>query len=88
MTGVQTCALPIFVADFTVTIAAAKRGLLADEATNFVGRLEVLPLAELSLAASAETVASAASLRGLLRRRSFDAHKNQFGRVGIVAGSR
>src|SRR5438067_3021186 len=26
------------VADFTVTIAAAKRGLVADDATNFVGR--------------------------------------------------
>src|SRR5207248_3460407 len=30
----------------------------------------------------------AASLQGLLPRRPFDAHKNQFGRVGIVAGSR
>ncbi|PYK71198.1 MAG: NAD(P)H-hydrate dehydratase [Verrucomicrobia bacterium] len=35
-----------------------------------------------------ETVACAASLQGLLPRRPFDAHKNQFGRVGIVAGSR
>ncbi len=35
------------VADFTVTIAAAKRGLLADNAINFVGRLEVVPLSEL-----------------------------------------
>ncbi|HEY1892981.1 MAG TPA: NAD(P)H-hydrate dehydratase [Chthoniobacterales bacterium] len=76
------------VADFTVTIAAAKRGLLADNATNFVGRLEVVPLSDLLLEAADETVACAASLRGLLPRRPFDAHKNQFGRVGIVAGSR
>src|SRR5205823_11859080 len=32
--------------------------------------------------------ASPAALRGLLPRRQFEAHKNQFGRVGIVAGSR
>src|SRR5262249_35849637 len=69
-------------------IAAAKRGLVADNATNLVGRLEVVPLADLRLAPTDETVACAASLRGLLPRRPFDSHKNQFGRVGIVAGSR
>jgi ADP-dependent NAD(P)H-hydrate dehydratase / NAD(P)H-hydrate epimerase len=76
------------VADFTVAIAATKRGLIADDATNFVGRLEVVPLSDLPLEAADETVACAASLRGLLPRRQFNAHKNQFGRVGIVAGSR
>jgi NAD(P)H-hydrate epimerase len=76
------------VADFTVTVAAAKRGLIADNATNFVGRLEVLALSDLPLEAADESVACTASLRGLLPRRQFNAHKNQFGRVGIVAGSR
>lgn len=76
------------VADFTVTIAAAKRGLLADDAINFVGRLEVVSLSDLPLETADETVACAAALRGLLSRRQFEAHKNQFGRVGIVAGSR
>jgi ADP-dependent NAD(P)H-hydrate dehydratase / NAD(P)H-hydrate epimerase len=76
------------VADFTVTIAATKRGLIADNATNFVGRLEVVPLSDLPLEPADETVACTASLQGLLPRRPFDAHKNQFGRVGIVAGSR
>src|SRR5207253_6890530 len=76
------------IADFTVTIAATKRGLIADNATNFVGRLEVAPLSDLSLETADETVACTASLRGLLPRRQFNAHKNQFGRVGIVAGSR
>jgi ADP-dependent NAD(P)H-hydrate dehydratase / NAD(P)H-hydrate epimerase len=76
------------IADFTVTIAATKRGLIADDATNFVGRLEVVPLSDLPLESADETVACAASLRGLLPRRQFNAHKNQFGRVGIVAGSR
>jgi hydroxyethylthiazole kinase-like uncharacterized protein yjeF len=76
------------VADFTVTIAATKRGLLADNATNFVGRLEVVRLSDLPLEPADETVTCAASLQGLLPRRPFDAHKNQFGQVGIVAGSR
>jgi NAD(P)H-hydrate epimerase len=76
------------IADFTVTIAATKRGLIADDATNFVGRLEVVPLPDLPLETADETVACTASLRGLLPRRQFNAHKNQFGRVGIVAGSR
>jgi hydroxyethylthiazole kinase-like uncharacterized protein yjeF len=87
------------VADFTVTIATAKRGLLADRASNFVGRLEVIALPELwkdglSLVhgradgSPEETVATAGSLRGLLPRRPFDSYKNQFGRIGIVAGSR
>ena len=76
------------IADFTVTIAATKCGLVADHATNFVGRLEVVPLSDLPLETAEETVACTASLRGLLPRRQFNSHKNQFGRVGIVAGSR
>jgi hydroxyethylthiazole kinase-like uncharacterized protein yjeF len=76
------------IADFTITIGAAKLGLLADEAINFVGRLEVVPLPELQLPDASEAVACIASLRGLLPRRPFNAYKNQFGRVGIVAGSR
>ena len=76
------------IADFTVTIAATKCGLVEDHATNFVGRLEVVPLSDLPLETAEETVACTASLRGLLPRRQFNSHKNQFGRVGIVAGSR
>jgi hydroxyethylthiazole kinase-like uncharacterized protein yjeF len=75
------------VADFTVTIGAAKRGLVADDATNFVGRLEVIPLAELRIETRDETVSCVDSLIGLPRR-PFDSHKNQFGRIGILAGSR
>lgn len=84
------------VADFTVTIGFAKRGLVADGATNFVGRLAVvslwrdeLPLVRgLAAASPSEIVATAASLRDLLPRRRFNSYKNQFGRVGIVAGSK
>ncbi|PYJ42950.1 MAG: NAD(P)H-hydrate dehydratase [Verrucomicrobia bacterium] len=76
------------VADFTVTIGAAKQGLVADDALNFVGRLAVVSLPELSLPDTEETVTCHASLQEVMRRRQFNAFKNQFGRVGVVAGSR
>lgn len=78
------------VSDFTLAIGFAKRGLVADGALNHVGRLQVIPLRE--LAGEDEqpdgVVSDAVSLRNLLPRRAFGAYKNQFGRVGIVAGSR
>jgi hydroxyethylthiazole kinase-like uncharacterized protein yjeF len=78
------------IGDFTVTVGCAKRGLVADSALDLVGRLEVIPLAELSLPSqsSAAVVATPESLCHLLPRRKYSAYKNQFGRVGIVAGSR
>lgn len=78
------------VADFTLTVGMAKTGLLADSATPFVGRLAVMPLRELSARAAVDaargTVATPAALQ--LPRRRFDSHKGDYGRVGIVAGSR
>lgn len=80
------------VADLTITIGFAKRGLLADGASDFVGRLVVLPLAPLTAQATGrepeETVAYPALLAPLLARRRFESHKGTFGRVAIVAGSR
>ncbi len=88
------------IADFTVTIGFAKPGLVADGAPNFVGRLEgalnfvgrleVAPLDELRPPEKKEKeiVACAPALRDLLRRRKFSAYKNQFGRIGVVAGSK
>jgi hydroxyethylthiazole kinase-like uncharacterized protein yjeF len=77
------------VADFTVTIGFAKHGLIVDEALEHVGRLEVVPLPDLPSPEFPpnELIASAHSLAALLPRRKFGAYKNQFGRVGIVAGS-
>ncbi len=79
------------VADVTITIGFAKKGLVADGALNLVGRLAVVDLPDLRGRAEArpsEMAATAASLRGVLPRRSYDAYKNQFGRAGIVAGSK
>jgi len=76
-------------ADCTVAIGFAKRGLLVDSAIDVVGRLEVVPLLELATPESKpiEVVATAGSLGEILPRRKFSAYKNQFGRVGVVAGS-
>lgn len=77
-------------ADYTLTIGAPKKGLLADEAINHVGRLAVLPLAPLTARMKPENtagVAFPAALLPLWPRRPFDIHKGDCGRVGIVAGS-
>ena len=80
------------VADHTLAIGFAKRGLVADGAANFVGRLSVLPLRELSACLDPTdgdaVIATADVLGPLLPRRDFDTHKGGCGRVGIVAGSR
>ena len=77
------------VADCTITIGNAKHGLVVDSAINFVGRLEIVPLADLVITPSPanDLVACANSLSALLPRRKFSAYKNEFGRIGIVAGS-
>ena len=80
------------VADHTLAVGFAKRGLIADAAANFTGRLSVLPLRELSkrldTSSADAVVATPAVLAPLLARRDFDTHKGDCGRVGIVAGSR
>ncbi len=77
-------------ADCTVTIGFAKHGLIEDAALDIVGRLEVVPLPELTPpeAARTETLAAAHSLRPILPPRKFSAYKNQFKRIGVVAGSK
>ena len=78
------------VADFTVTIGYAKPALVADGALNYVGRIEVVPLDELRPPEKKpkQIVASPAAFRGFLLRRKYNSYKNQFGRIGVVAGSK
>jgi hydroxyethylthiazole kinase-like uncharacterized protein yjeF len=78
------------VADFTVTIGYAKPGLVVDGALNYVGRLEVVALDELRPPdkKQKEIIASPAAFRGMLPRRKYNSFKNQFGRIGVVAGSK
>lgn len=77
------------IADTTLTIGAPKLGLVADGATAFTGRLAVLPLSglELSVDETRDQLISAEAVRGVLPKRRFDAHKGDFGRIGIIAGS-
>ncbi|MEY2575714.1 MAG: ADP-dependent NAD(P)H-hydrate dehydratase / NAD(P)H-hydrate epimerase, partial [Verrucomicrobiota bacterium] len=77
------------VANCTITIGFAKHGLVIDGAIDLVGRLEIVALSDLVIAPSPanDLVACAHSLRGLLPRRKFSAYKNEFGRIGVVAGS-
>src|SRR5438876_9974145 len=78
------------IADFTVTIGFAKPGLVADAALNQVGRLEIVPLSELRPPEkkATEIISSPPAFCGLLTRREYSAYKNQFGRIGVVAGSK
>src|SRR5712675_1128355 len=78
------------VADFTVTVGYAKPGLVADGAVNYVGRIEVVPLDELRSPETKpkEIIASPAAFCGLLPRRKYNSYKNQFGRIGVLAGSK
>jgi NAD(P)H-hydrate epimerase len=77
------------VADCTITIGFAKHGLVIDAAIDLVGRLEIVALSDLVIAASPanDLVACRHSLGAIWPRRRFSAYKNQFGRVGVVAGS-
>jgi hydroxyethylthiazole kinase-like uncharacterized protein yjeF len=76
-------------ADFTVTIGFAKHGLIADAAIDFVGRIDVVPLGELAVeGVRNEIAATSQSLATIVPRRKFGAYKNQFGRIGVVAGSK
>ncbi len=76
------------VADLTVTVGFPKVGLVADTATAFVGRLAWIALRGLEGDCPlGRTLLTPQTLRRSLPRRSFDFHKGQAGRVGILAGS-
>jgi len=78
-------------ADLTVTLAAAKPGLLRFPGAGFTGRLVVadigLPPDQAQLAIIKVELASPIEVRPLLPGRPRDAHKGTFGRALIIAGS-
>jgi ADP-dependent NAD(P)H-hydrate dehydratase / NAD(P)H-hydrate epimerase len=80
------------IADVTLTVGFPKSCLLRDDATNAVGTILVIDLPALTERAPAEhgrsQLADPNALYALVKRRSFDSHKGDFGRVGIIAGSR
>jgi hydroxyethylthiazole kinase-like uncharacterized protein yjeF len=78
------------VADLTLTIAYPKAGLLADRATDHVGRLALVPLDEIEATGgdAGAVLIEPRHLAQVLPRRNFDTHKGMAGRVGVIAGSR
>jgi len=77
------------VADVTLTIGFAKRGLLADGAIDHVGRLALLSLPGLEPMEERESEAliTPGTLGSLCAPRHFGMHKGECGRVGIIAGA-
>lgn len=76
------------VADLTVTVGVPKRGLLADEAAPFCGRLYVVPLEELPPPNGRQPrVITPENFPGLLGPRPHTWHKGDAGRVAVLAGS-
>jgi len=80
------------IADVTLTVGFSKSCLFLDEATNVVGTILVIDLPPLTERAPTDSshnrLADAHALYNLVKRRPFDSHKGDFGRVGIIAGSR
>lgn len=75
------------VADVTATIATGKQGLVADGAGNFVGRLALIPLSDLTTPEGGSQLAVPSQIGAWLPKRPFDIHKGTCGRVGLIAGS-
>lgn len=77
-------------ADLTVTIGYPKVALLEDRAAASVGRLAIAPLKALTGVDgdTSRRVLTSQCLLPMLPCRSFDFHKGQAGRVGVIAGSR
>lgn len=76
------------VADYTLAIGLAKTGLVADAATEHVGRLAVLPVEGLEGERGKSEVLSPSRLRGLFPFRPFGWHKGDAGRVTVIGGAR
>jgi NAD(P)H-hydrate epimerase len=80
------------VADTTVTIGFPKEALIQDGATEYVGRISLVELGDLTRRAPGDPgrafISMPSNLRSLVPRRNFDSHKGNYGRIGIVAGSR
>ena len=74
-------------ADVTLAVGFAKEALCRETLSGWVGRLEVIPWSGGKSTATAHQVLLGHELAGLLPRRNALSHKNDFGRLAIIAGS-
>ncbi len=78
-------------ADITVTMGLPKVGLLEPSAADYVGTLEVIDLGMpdelISPITSDRELINAEDLRKIIKRRSRDAHKGNFGHLLIIGGA-
>lgn len=80
---------PCVTADITATVGFAKSGLVADAATNHVGRLAVLDIPDFHAPDGHGAELITASLLGpAWPPRAFDTNKGMCGRIMILAGAR
>jgi len=77
------------VADYTLTICVPKTGFAADTAVDHIGRLVEIPL-EIPVDDGDDSCRFLfpSNLVPRLKRRNFDTHKGNAGRVTVIAGSR
>lgn len=77
------------IADHTLSICQPKMGIIADRAINHVGRIHLISLPEIPVIGTAHeiSVIDTHYLHSRMKRRNFDMHKGQAGRVTIIAGS-
>ncbi len=74
------------VADVTLAVGFAKEVLCREALSAWVGRLEVVPWSRARFQSAPRQVLTGHELAGLLPRRNAFSHKNDFGRLAIVAG--
>ncbi len=78
-------------AQYTVTLAWAKRGLVMYPGRRYTGELVVAPISlpkqALGLLETEENYLEKEYIKGLLPKRDYEGHKNSFGHALVIAGS-
>lgn len=75
-------------ADFTSVIGIAKKGLIADSATRYTGRIIAIPMPGLAVSDVENAyILESRLFSRLVRPRPYEMYKNQAGHVGVIAGS-
>jgi hydroxyethylthiazole kinase-like uncharacterized protein yjeF len=75
------------VADATLAVGFAKEALCREALSGWVGRLEVIPWSREKTESAPLQVLTGHELARLLPRRNAFSHKNDFGRLAVVAGN-